>query len=156
MARITETALPSDTAAPRAATSVAPSTTLPPVHRQLAVVIAQGDGGVTVRLAPEELGQVSIRLHSDDGSLRLVIHADRADTADLIRRNVAPLVDEMTRLGYDRVAVDISGGQGGPAQDRRHPMPQVAPQDGADLLDMPPPETPQRRNAPTSGMDLRL
>lgn len=156
LTRLAEAALPPETAAPRSIAPGGPATSPHPVHRQLAFAIAQGEGGVTVRLAPEELGQVSMRLHNDDGTMRLAIHAERADTADLIRRNIDPLVDEMTRLGYDRVSVDISGGQRGLAQDRRQPMPQPTQQELADRPDIRPPETPPRRPAPTSGMDLRL
>lgn len=156
LTRLAESALPQETAAPRSIAPGVPATSPHPVHRQLAFAIAQGEGGVTVRLAPEELGQVSMRLHNDDGTMRLAIHAERADTADLIRRNIDPLVDEMTRLGYDRVSVDISGGQRGLAQDRRQPMPQTTQQELADRPDIRPPETPSRRPAPTSGMDLRL
>ncbi|RII40236.1 flagellar hook-length control protein FliK [Pseudooceanicola sediminis] len=66
-----------------------------------------------VRLDPEELGRVSLRLSADDIGVTLHVTAERADTMDLMRRHISLLQDSYRAMGYQRVEISINGQQTG-------------------------------------------
>lgn len=82
--------------------------------RQIAVAVATlPDGGTEIRLDPAELGNVRLSLQATDSAITLMVHADRPETADLIRRNLESLAQDLRALGYQEVGVSVSGGDGG-------------------------------------------
>ncbi|MEP4700724.1 MAG: flagellar hook-length control protein FliK, partial [Parasphingorhabdus sp.] len=90
----------------------------PPVLNtaQIAELIpSQPAQSVEIVLQPEELGRIRMTLVSSDGGMVLTVVADRAETLDLLRRNIADLGSELNRLGYD--SVDFNFSQSGDDQD---------------------------------------
>jgi hypothetical protein len=69
------------------------------------------DGGVEIRLDPEELGRVRLQLVPGDQGMSVVIQAERPETLDLMRRNAADLERALAEAGYD--ATEFSFGQDG-------------------------------------------
>ncbi len=110
---------------------------------------------VTVVLSPEELGAVRMVLLAKGETLILQIHADRAETLELMRRSADQLMQDLRSSGFTQVTLDFG-------QNRRHPAPppQPAPvaqpyasgQQAPALTDTP---APVRRLA-AGGLDLRL
>ncbi len=93
----------------------APGVTRPDMARSVAVQIAEvvstaHDRSIELKLHPEELGRVSMTLSNDSGGLTVTVNADRAETLDLMRRNIDLLGQELRRLGYG--SVDFSFGDG--------------------------------------------
>ncbi|QPM91301.1 flagellar hook-length control protein FliK [Pseudooceanicola algae] len=68
------------------------------------------DGQSELRLNPEELGRVTLRLSTEDGHVMLHVTAERPETSDLMRRHIAMLEESYKALGYDRVEISISNG----------------------------------------------
>jgi flagellar hook-length control protein FliK len=89
------------------------------IARQVAAqpVLPSG-GGAELRLAPEELGQLRLSIESADGGLRVTIEATRPETADLLRRHVETLRQELRQEGLGSVSVSIGGGEAGPGTGR--------------------------------------
>lgn len=92
---------------------------------QIAHVIRSDEGGpgdqpVDITLDPPELGRVRLSLSEVNGALTLAISAERPETADMMRRHLALLLDEFMRSGLDVPTVsifergsDAQKGQGG-------------------------------------------
>lgn len=73
----------------------------PPAERQMAAAIsASASGRTDILLDPQELGRVRLSLEGDELALVLTIQAERADTADLLRRNADILLQEFRDAGY--------------------------------------------------------
>lgn len=82
----------------------------PDVPRQItsqlvAMVQVRKSGVADIRLSPEELGRVQLRLSPTDHGVAVQIIAERADTGDLIRRNVDLLIAQLRQEGFDHVDV---------------------------------------------------
>ncbi len=77
-----------------------------------------GEGTVEVRLFPEELGRV--RLSMSAGEVGMVVHivAERADTLDLLRRNIDMLAADLQQNGFEDL--DFTFGQDGGASSAGH------------------------------------
>lgn len=106
-------------------------------------------------LAPEELGRVRMAFHNTDGALTLSVAADRAETLDLMRRNIEGLARDLRALGFESVAFDFGQGRHAqphaPAPDRPAGHDPSAPADVAAPASAPP--TPP---AHPGGLDIRL
>lgn len=88
--------------------------------------VLRSGGAAELSLAPEELGQLRLRVEIEDGGLRILIEAARPDTADLMRRHVETLRQELRSEGLGSVSVSIGGGgqeRGGAAGQGRDPGP---------------------------------
>lgn len=129
----------------------------PAPTRQIAAAVASlPEGGTEIRLDPAELGHVRLSLQSADTSVTLVVHADRPETADLIRRNLDSLTQDLRALGYQDVGVSVSGGGADRGSERRETAANTpatradGPARGlkADIIGTAPPRT--------GGLDLRL
>lgn len=82
--------------------------------RQIAEAVPPVDGpGFDLSLSPEELGQVRLRLTSAEGGMLLIIHAERAETLELLRRHIGSLEQELRDLGHEGLTLRFSGGGGG-------------------------------------------
>ncbi len=87
----------------------------PDTPRQVAMQIAEvlrasGERAVELRLQPEELGRVQMTLSQDaTGTLTVVLNVERADTLDLLRRNIDLLGADLRDLGYDSIDFSFQG-----------------------------------------------
>ncbi len=71
------------------------------VAQQLAEAVAtQGKRNVDISLNPRELGQVSMRISTTETGVTVVIQAERAETEDLMRRNIQDLAREFRQMGF--------------------------------------------------------
>ncbi len=136
----------------------------PPFHatvaRQVAEALKGGAGrSVELTLSPAELGRVRMSLSTTDAGVSLIIHADRPETLDLMRRNIAELDRAFTDMGYADVDFAFSGGDG--AQDQR----EEAPPDHSDVDAINDASLSTQQNAqqditmplsPSSAMDIRI
>lgn len=91
------------------ATNAAQPTTAADQARQIAqqmaaVVPSSVPGSTDITLQPEELGRVRMTLTIQDGTLTLLIQADRAETSDLMRRNIDQLAQAYRQMGFDTLA----------------------------------------------------
>lgn len=117
---------------------------------------AEPGGAVDIALDPPELGRVRLSIVEVAGTMTLSITAERPETADLMRRNLALLADAFARQGLDAPSVDISGGgQGG-----QHPCEEGPrlPFDAQDQPSLRPTSPSAEKAAPMAagGLDLRL
>ena len=117
---------------------------------------AEPGGAIDIALDPPELGRVRLSIVEVAGTMTLSITAERPETADLMRRNLALLADAFARQGLDAPSVDISGGgQGG-----RHPR-EEGPRLPFDAQDQPSlraigPSAEKAAPMAAGGLDLRL
>jgi len=122
---------------------------------QFAAALPDAVQGTYLQLNPEELGRVRLTVHTQDAVLILQVHADRLETADLIRRHVAELLQEFRALGYTDVSVNL----GGSGQDRRPanaPWAQAGVETDSGAVNMPDNITHSQHRHGSSGLDLRL
>ena len=120
------------------------------------------DRPVEITLSPEELGKVRLSFQlSENGAMHVVIAAERAETLDLLRRNIDSLMSEFRDLGYENSGFSFQsfdqGSQGGDQQKFDSSEGTSA----ESLNAMPPAPNPQIQPMrlsldATSGMDLRL
>ncbi|MBN8292322.1 flagellar hook-length control protein FliK [Rhodobacter sp. NTK016B] len=99
------------------------SQTLPPsaqaqrIGQQIAAQIQQpalsGPGGFSLALDPEELGHVRLTLVNHEAASVLMVHADRPETLDLMRRHIALLEQDLRSMGHDALSLRFSGGEAG-------------------------------------------
>ena len=99
------------------------SQTLPPaaqaqrIGQQIAAQIQQpalsGPGGFSLALDPEELGHVRLTLVNHEAASVLMVHADRPETLDLMRRHIALLEQDLRSMGHDTLSLRFSGGEAG-------------------------------------------
>lgn len=128
------------------------------VARQLADALKNGaDRPIELTLSPAELGRVRMSLSASEAGVSVMIHADRPETLDLMRRNIAELDREFADMGYAEAAFSFSGGDGAPDQ-RDDSAPGQTNQPARDL---PPiatqPETHEEiALSPSSAMDIRI
>jgi hypothetical protein len=128
------------------------------VARQIADALKNGaDRPIELTLSPSELGRVRMSLSATDTGVSLVIHADRPETLDLMRRNITELDREFVDMGYAEISFSFSGGDG--AEDHRDERrPDQSDQAVIDIPTVtPPPETHQNvALSPSSAMDIRI
>lgn len=131
-----------------------------PVAVQLAAATAQAhaDGSIEVNLSPQELGRVRMVIHHDGAVMNVVIHADRPDTLDLMRRHAEVLAQEFRAQGYSGTAFAFGGGDGSaPDRQDRSPVPDT-PEQSPSMVATEAPRTEASRRAAgvAEGLDLRL
>ncbi|MEM9781965.1 MAG: flagellar hook-length control protein FliK [Pseudomonadota bacterium] len=74
------------------------------------VQVSSNDGQLVIQLEPPELGRLAVTLDPHDPSARALVAADRAATADLVRRHADLLLAGLRDAGVDAAGVDVSGG----------------------------------------------
>lgn len=80
------------------------------VVQQLAAALPSTTPGTTeITLQPEELGRVRMTLSVVDGALTLMIHADRPETTDLLRRHIDQLAQTYRQMGFDTLNFGFAG-----------------------------------------------
>ena len=120
---------------------------------QMAVAVSQSSGGATeITLSPEELGRVRMVMTAQDNGITVLIHAERPETNDLLRRHIDALSQEFKNMGYSTASFTFAQDQqDGSTQDRQTGRAAVQEQP----LD--PSDTPTPHNhLASAGLDLRL
>ena len=133
------------------------------VAMQIAGALREGNHRtLELRLHPEELGRVQLTMHHNaNGALTVALTVERADTLDMMRRNIDLLGAELRQLGNGSVDFSFQGGAGNHAGRDSQPTvteaPTVAEQAAqatvADASRAPVPPWPR---AAANGIDLRL
>ncbi|MFD1913700.1 flagellar hook-length control protein FliK [Halodurantibacterium flavum] len=124
-----------------------------PVLAQIAEVLADSPPGqVELRLSPEELGRVQLRLGSSQNDLVVFVQAERPETLELFRRNIEGLAQEFRNIGFGGIAFHFGQSSGGGAPNPRSHT--------ATAEAEPAPVTPSLARTltlpPASGLDLLL
>lgn len=96
-----------------------PSTAVGQVAVKLANSAADGGGKLTIRLNPEELGKVDVKLEvSKDGTVHAKISAEKPETLDMLQRDARlldkALQDAGLKTGQNSLEFDLRGGNGQP------------------------------------------
>ena len=92
----------------------APQTTAPQITSQIVAAITQTSNTTTeVTLNPEELGRVRISLMNGEAGMTVNILTERAETADLMRRNIELLARELRDMGYENPSFTFGERSGG-------------------------------------------
>ncbi len=112
---------------------------------------------VEVALDPPELGKLRVGVVETPAGLSLTIMAERAETADLMRRHMALLSDELGKSGFDAAGVNVgqdpSGRQDAPRETARPHSEHAA---DADATPDPALGPAHHRARGETGLDLRL
>lgn len=120
---------------------------------QLSEAVRSSDGdSISIRLDPEELGAVRMKLNHSDGHITVSISAERPETLDLMRRHVDQLAQEMRGLGYTSMRFDFQ------QQNQRNDQPSegaTGPQAEPESPAISPFRAP-RQLAAAGGLDIRL
>ena len=97
------------------------SSVLPQI--QAAVIAGNRRDTVEVRLDPPDLGRVRIDFNVDGGdAIKAIIGADRSETLDHLRRNVADLEQQLKQAGFGSISFEFrSGGERRFSSDRDEP-----------------------------------
>ncbi|PTQ75014.1 flagellar hook-length control protein FliK [Celeribacter persicus] len=117
------------------------------------------DRPVEITLSPEELGKVRLSFHlSENGAMHVVIAAERADTLDLLRRNVDSLIGEFRDLGYTDSGFSFQNFDQGTQQGGTDAFGSLSGSSASsDMIDPMPTDAPVRLSlGNSSGMDIRL
>lgn len=116
-------------------------------------------GSVEIALSPEELGHVRLLLRDyTTATPTVTLHADRAETLDLMRRHIDILAQDLRDMGYSDVSFSFGGqAHDGGATSRQHPFRA----DAIDAPDIPQGKTPpapihQSHPIPDGALDLRI
>lgn len=131
----------------------------PRVAWQIAESIAQApDRTSELMLAPEELGRLRFGIVTTEHGVTVQIAAERPETLDLVRRHLDHLAEDLRRMGFGGVTIDLGSGESVPdgraGDQRRAPGPPAAADSPAPVRpDAPPGANPSDG---TSGLDLRL
>lgn len=83
----------------------APSPATPPVPQAVSAQLlghtsAAKAGGIELLLTPEELGHVRFQMHQHGESMRVVLSAERPETAEFLRRHAEHLMQEFRDSGF--------------------------------------------------------
>jgi hypothetical protein len=76
-------------------------------------------GPVELSLAPEELGRVRMQILLDGDTVRIVLQAERAETAELLRRNGDALLSELRQSGFEDASFSFTGWGAGGQSDKQ-------------------------------------
>ncbi|MEX3017509.1 flagellar hook-length control protein FliK [Gymnodinialimonas hymeniacidonis] len=110
---------------------------------------------IELALDPPELGRVRMQLVELAGIMTLTIHAERPETAELMRRHMDLLTQEFAGAGIEAPSVHISQDGSGAQSDEPDHADQG--ENSPTETDAPSPETPETRTRNAAGtLDLRL
>lgn len=71
--------------------------------------VKAANGGFDLRLDPDELGQVRLKLVTQDNASVLYVSADRPETLDLMRRHIASLEQDLRAMGHNNLTLQFAG-----------------------------------------------
>ena len=72
----------------------------------------KGNGQMSIRLNPGELGELKIQVRMEDNRLRVEVHADNKMVKDLLMSNLDSLRDSLTSKNFTMEGFDVSTGGG--------------------------------------------
>lgn len=145
---------PLSTSVTNASATVAPPSNAPQVAAQIVAAVSQSSGSTTeILLNPEELGRVRISLTNGDAGITVNILTERAETADLMRRNIELLARDLRDLGYENPSFTFDERSGGAHDTWQDEQPETSPDNPNNT---PEPPTPSMHVAMTGGLDLKL
>lgn len=125
------------------------------VARQMVEVMQQQQNRpVELALNPVELGRVRMSIVAEDGGIIVHVLAERSETLDLLRRNIAQLGEEFKSLGYESIA--FSFGEGSTGTSERDSGPNSEGSAALDLIEAPEATPIPQNMAAQSGVDIRL
>lgn len=129
------------------------------VARQIAEALHRAaDRPIELTLNPIELGRVRMSLHASEAGMSVMIHAKRAETIDLMRRNISELNNEFAEMGYADVDFAFSSGNSDSQQNDQRSDHHEDGRTSDIQLSLDP--LPQARTAPLSiastGTDIRI
>lgn len=116
---------------------------------------AEQDEMVEVLLEPSELGRVRFEIATEGDRLQVMVSVERADTLDLLRRNIDLLREEFRQAGFDAASLGFghwgngSRSESGQQAATNEQAPDPEPATAASL-----PARPPGQNG--SGLDLRM
>jgi flagellar hook-length control protein FliK len=80
------------------------------IGQQISAAIDHKSANVTeISLNPEELGRVRFSMKTHEGSIVLIIAAERAETQDLMRKHIDSLSHEFRSLGFTDIGFQFEG-----------------------------------------------
>lgn len=87
---------------------------------QAAIIAGNGRDMIEVRLDPPDLGRVRIDFSVEGGdAIKAIIGADRSETLDHLRRNIADLEQQLKQAGFGSISFEFrKGGEHHHASDR--------------------------------------
>ncbi|MFV2001870.1 MAG: flagellar hook-length control protein FliK [Paracoccaceae bacterium] len=141
-------------------TSPAPARPEPPPR--FVQIIAEAaraltDRPVELTLHPRELGRVRLTLTVADGTMAVSVAVERAETLDLLRRNIDILASQLRDLGYNSLSFSFARqGDGSGGQQERHADPHQPPPTQAAEPETPAPRTHRLEISSSGGIDIRL
>ena len=74
---------------------------------------AKGNGQMSIRLNPGELGELKIQVRMDDNRVRIEVQADNKMVKDLLMSNLDSLKDSLNSKNFSMEGFDVSTGGGG-------------------------------------------
>lgn len=152
------------TFAPHLAQAIVRQDLTPNVSRQIAEAIHRSpERTVEITLSPAELGRVRLSMSPADAGLAVTVLAERAETLELMRRNIEALQGSLVELGYGDVSFAFEQQQGQASgdgdTDRQSGQSFLNEEGSNDPAVTQPRSTTQRQNtlgiAPT-GVDIRI
>ncbi|MFP4304326.1 flagellar hook-length control protein FliK [Rhodosalinus sp.] len=129
------------------------------IVRQIVEVMPSGPDRMTeLTLDPEELGRVRLGIATGEQGVSVQILAERPETLELLRRNLDLLSEDLRRLGFSGITVDLGSGGAGAGAEERSPAPREDAAPAPDATHRPGAPAPERADAPTGrgALDLRL
>ncbi|QXT39873.1 flagellar hook-length control protein FliK [Gymnodinialimonas ceratoperidinii] len=145
--------------APGTVLAQASTATAQVVAQQLAAALSAGsidaDSPLELALDPPELGRVRMMMSEVAGVMTLTIHAERPETADLMRRHLDLLAQEFAEAGLDSPSVHISqdGADTPDGRDQDDPFAAPVTTEAAAADDA---RSHPRESTADGGLDLRL
>jgi flagellar hook-length control protein FliK len=111
---------------------------------------------VEITLSPEELGRVRMGVSASEGNILVAILAERPETIDLLRRNIAALEAAFQELGYSNINFEFAGGENAQSNSDEGKQNRTEPPDN--WLEKPQTAAVQVQLKPAalSGLDIRL
>jgi flagellar hook-length control protein FliK len=73
---------------------------------------SKGNGQMSIRLNPGELGELKIQVRMEDNKLHVEVHADNRMVKDLLMSNLDSLKDSLTSKNFTMEGFDVSTGGG--------------------------------------------
>ncbi len=119
---------------------------------------SKGERKVDVMLNPKELGKVKMQLATSEGSVRVMIHVERPETGDLMRRHIGELEKEFREMGFENISFSFSSddsqsqssGSGGYQPQGSEVSTGMSEEDPEDV------QTKQNLSLGGSGLDMRV
>lgn len=122
------------------------------VSHQMAVAVSQSVGGSTeIVLSPEELGKVRMVMSAQETGITVLIHTERPETNDLLRRHIETLSQEFKNLGYSTTSFTFAQDQ----QGQSGQQPEANVQQNSTLEDKSDVMRPVNMGS-SAGLDLRI